>query len=72
MLLESTVCWFPGLSEAAIKGMREIIKIILTDYQRGSAQIGNTAAFKRQALWKQGLQVLLQPNLNIRQEHFLQ
>lgn len=50
MLLESTVCWFPGLSEAAIKGMREMIKIILTDYQRGGAQIGNTAAFKTQAL----------------------
>lgn len=49
MLLESTVCWFPGLSEAAIKGMRGTIKII-THYQRGGAQIGNTAAFKIQAL----------------------
>lgn len=45
MLLESTVCWFPGLSEAVIEGMREVIEIVL-DYQRECTKICNTAFFK--------------------------
>lgn len=34
MLLESVVCWSPGLSEALIEGIRGITGIILVDNQR--------------------------------------
>lgn len=46
MLLESTVCWFPGLSEAVVEGMREVIEIVLIDDQRECTKICNTAFFK--------------------------
>lgn len=46
MLLESTVCWFPGLSEAVIEGMREVIEIVLIDYQRECTKTCSTAFFK--------------------------
>lgn len=36
MLLESVVCWFPGLSEALIEGIRGVTGIILIDDQRQS------------------------------------
>lgn len=35
-LLESVICWFPGLSEALIEGIRGVTRIILLDNQRKS------------------------------------
>lgn len=38
MLLESAVCWFPGLSEATIEGIRGVTEIILINNQRQCKQ----------------------------------